>query len=157
MRAETQSVHLEKMMQRQKYYPEYELIFPPFEIKKSALKRLQVDDILMLGLNYMDLLLLSENKIHAHVQINFNENFKYIKIMHTNEAIFGESESKKYEILKCSFGFVQVKKLEVGHKVSMLQANLQNVKLFIKDRYIADATLINVENEIAMKIKELKI
>ena len=49
MRGETQSLHLAKMIQKHKLYPEYELILSFLLVKKKCVKKFSKGDILLIG------------------------------------------------------------------------------------------------------------
>lgn len=155
MKGETQAVHLAKIMQKHKLYPEYELALPFVKIKRTMLKKLSHGDVLLLGLDHLELILLLEEKICANVVINEAHNSLKIKIMSIEEDPIETNDSKKYEVLKCSFGMLQSRKLEIGHKIDIAQLNLEETKLFVEDKNIADGMLVKVDDEIAIKIKEV--
>ena len=72
MKAETQVVHLEKMMQKHHRYSEYELTMPLVEVKKSMLKNLAVDDVLLVGFEQLEMLLFQEEMLCASAVINLS-------------------------------------------------------------------------------------
>ncbi len=156
MKGETQAVHLEKMMQEHKLYPEYELTLPPFFVKSKVLKKLSVDDVLLLGLNALDFILMSNGKICAKVEFLEEDNSQKIKIIYLEKDSLKQLNTKKYEKVKCLFSILQVRELKVGQKLSIEQLDLQDVKLFVNDVYIAVGTLIEVDDEIAIQIKKVK-
>ena len=80
MKAETQANALATLVQKKKQYPEYELTLPLFKIKQSFVKKMQKDDVLLVGLNHLDLRLLLENKSCANVEILREDNSQKIKI-----------------------------------------------------------------------------
>ncbi len=157
MKGETQAVHLAKMMQKHKLYPEYELALPLVQIKRSNLKKLTKGDILLLGFDSMNMILLKEGEICANVVINEAKNSSKIKIIDIKHNTINTNNSKKYEILKCSFGTVQSRKLEVGHSIGVSSLNLQEVNLIVEDKNIAKGSLINVDEEIAVQINKVSI
>jgi len=154
MKAETQANSLASLVQTKKKYPEYELALLPFEVKQSKLKKLELGDVLLVGLNQLELVLFDEVEICANVSIFRDKNIQRIKIEYLHNAIKKE-HTKKYEKIKCSFGKIQSRKLEVGYKVSILQLNLQEVKLFVKDENIAEGTLVKVDDEIAIQVTKV--
>ncbi|HHD79668.1 MAG TPA: hypothetical protein ENK98_08585 [Epsilonproteobacteria bacterium] len=156
MKAETQAHALASLVQQKKHYPEYELILPSFEVKQSSLKKLDVGDVLLVGLDMFTLLLVSSSDICAHVKIVNEENMYKLKITNLEKDTLKQVHTKKYEILKCSFGMLQSRKLEVGYKVSISQLDLQKVRLFVKEKNIAEARLVEVDDEIAIEITKVK-
>lgn len=155
MKAETQAIHLEKMMQRHKCHPEYELALPVFSIKRSALNKLSVGDVFLLGLNALEFILIHRGEICAKAELLEYGNSQKIKIIYLEKDTLKQSHTKKYEEIKCLFATLQIKKLELGCKISIEQLDLQEVKLFVKDEIIADGTLVKVDDEIAIAIKKV--
>ena len=152
MKGETQAVHLAKVMQKHKLYPEYELALPLVKVKKNSFKKLTQGDILLLGLDGLELILLLEECVCANAEINEAQNSFKIKITNIVEKTDISNHSKKYEILKCSFGMLQSRKLEVGHKIDIAQLNLEDVTLFTEGRKQAEGKLVKVDDEIAIQI-----
>ena len=155
MRGETQAIHLEKMMQKHKLYPEYELALSPIQVKKNALKKLASGDLFLLGLNSLEMILLEEGNISANVVLNESGNSSKVKIINCNKSTIEQTNSKKYQIVKISFGVLQSRKLEVGHKIEIAQLNLQEVSLHVDGKNIAKGSLVNVDEEIAIQIDEV--
>jgi hypothetical protein len=91
----------------------------------------------------------------AKVMMFTDENTQKIKITYLVKETHRQEHTKKYETLKCSFGMLQSRKLEVGYKVSISQLNLQEVKLFVKGKNIAEGTLVKVDDEIAIQVTKV--
>lgn len=156
MKGETQAVHLEKMMQKHKLYPEYELALFPIQVKKNALKKLSGGDLFLLGLHSLEMILLEEGTIiSANVVLNESGNSSKLKIIDIYKSTVEQTDSKKYEIVKISFGVLQSRKLEVGHMIEIAQLNLQEVSLYVDGKNIAKGSLVNVDEEIAVQIDEV--
>ena len=154
MRGETQAVHLAKIMQKQKHHPEYELALPLVKIKKSSIKKIMQGDVVLLGFTTMDMILLLEEKVCAHVILVQENKSRKIEIILADEHVY-TNDNKKYEILKCSFGIVQSRKIEVGHKIDISSLSMSEVSLTVKNKTIALGSLVNVDDEIAIQIKEV--
>ena len=156
MKAETQAVHLEKMMQKHTLYPEYELALSPVQLKKNSIKKLSKGDILLLGLDNLNMILIDEGEIRANVVMNKSENSSKLRITQLNMSTIGRSNSKKYETMVISFGMIQIRKLEVGHTLGVSSLKLQEVTLWVEDKNIAKGSLVKVDEEIAVQIDEVK-
>ena len=152
MRDETQSLHLVKMMQKRKLYPEYELILPFLLVKKNSVKKLSKGDVLLLGDDRLNLKLLKDDVLCGNAKIEESTNSRVIKIMDIEECTVKKTNSKKYEQLKCSFSFLQSRVFEVGHKIDISSINLEKVNLIIDNEKIAEGKLVNVDEEIAIEI-----
>jgi len=156
MKGETQTAHLQKMMQKHKHYPEYDLVLPFFYIKKKNLKGLEAGDILLLGLDVMDLYFAQEGKYCAKVKLENHSETVKICIEALIKEMIVPNDSKKYEKIYCALGRLQCRKLEVGHKVELSAVELNNVELFLAAKKLADAKLVSVDDEIAIEITEVK-
>ncbi len=155
MKAETQANNLATLVRRKKKYPEYELVLPFINVKLSKLHKLAEGDILLLGLDHLDLYLLSDTNIMANVHIFIDDNRQKIKISSLDKKMMVQEHTKKYENIKCSFGMLQSRKFEVGFEVSIEEVNLQKIKLFVEDKNIAEATLVKVDDEIAIQVTKV--
>jgi flagellar motor switch/type III secretory pathway protein FliN len=156
MKGETQALHLEKIMQKHRLYPEYELALSPIQVKKNSIKRLSKGDILLLGLDSLNMILLDEGEICASVVINKIENSSKLRITQLNRSTIEQSDSKKYDTVKISFGMIQSRKLEVGHNIGTTSLNLQEVTLTLEDKNLAKGSLVSVDEEIAVQIDEVR-
>lgn len=154
MKNETQAVRLANMMQRQPLCPKYELALPLIQIKKSALKKLSEGDVLLLGFENLEMILMEGQKNIAEVRLERTRQ-NSIEIVSLNKEIQNQMGEKKYKLLKCSFGFVQSRKIEVGHKISISSLNLEAVELFSGETCVAQGFLVNVDEEIAIQIKKV--
>ncbi len=155
MKGETQAIHLEKMMQKHKLYPEYELALSPIEVKKNSIKKLTKGEVFLLGLDSLNLILIEEGEICANAVIKKSENSSKLKIIQLKRSTIKQGDSKKYETIKISFGMIQVRKLEIGHTIGITSLNLQEVTLVVDDENIAKGSLVNVDEEIALQIDEV--
>jgi hypothetical protein len=155
MRGETQSLHLVKMMQKRKLYPEYELILPFLLVKKNSIKKLSKGDILLVGDDRLNLKLLKDDGSFANVEIEESENSRKIKIIDIQIDTVLSDHSKKYEIVKCSFDFLQSRTFEVDHKIDISSVNLKKVNLIVKNKKVAEGSLVNVDEEIAIEITKV--
>ncbi len=155
MRGRTQAVNLEKMMQKYKPFSEYELALFPIEVRRNSLKRLSQGDLFLLGLHYLEMILLREGSISAYVRLNESEKRNKIKIIKLNRSTKEQVNSKKYGIVKLSFGVIHCRTLEVGHQIEITQLNLQEVLLHVDGKNIAKGSLVNVDGEIAVQIDKV--
>ncbi len=156
MRGETQAIHLAKIMQKHKLYPEYELILPFVQVKKNSLKRLSSGDVLLVGLDCLKMALLEEGTVCANVVIDKSENSRKLRIIQLSSGMIKEADNKKYEIVKISFGIIQSRTLEIGHKIGLTSLNLKEITLVVEGKNIAKGSLVNVDEEIAVQIDEVR-
>lgn len=155
MKSETQAFHLAKMMQDHTHYPKYELALPLVSIRSKNLKKLSLDDVLLLGLNVLEFVLMDAESMCANVVLKDMENIHELEIIHLDEDTVYPVDSKKYDTLKLSFGTVQSKVLEVGETIDITHIDLGYVTLLSENKKLAEGSLINVDNEIAIKIEKV--
>jgi len=155
MKGETQSVHLQKMMQQHKRYPEYELALPSFSIKKKNLKKMRQGDVLLLGLDFLDLVLLEEGEVCAKVTVEHVSESLKLRIVSLEEKPADKHDSKKYENIFSTFTTLQIRKLEVGHKVEVPTLEIRELALFLRDEKRFKGLLVMVDDEIAIEITEV--
>ena len=155
MKDKMQSLHLQEMMQQCRRHPEYVLALPFFMLKKKRMKNLAKGDLLLLGHDFLDLFLLKGKEVCARAVLESSGKTLKIKIKSLVKESENTYDSKKYEKILCSFGSLQSRKLETGHKVEISTIDMENVTLFAENQKVAEATLVTVDNEIALEITEV--
>ncbi len=155
MQSDTQAHHLAKMMQKYIHNLEYELALPFVRIRRSKLKKLSVNDVLLLDVNVLEFILLEEDVIYADLVLQGVEGSYSIVITHLHNKAIVSNESQKYKTIKLSFGKCQMKSFEVGSSLELTQFGLEKIMLISGDRKIAEGSLVNVDNKLALKINTL--
>ncbi len=155
MKHETQALHLAKMMQKHTRYPMYELTLPLITVRSNKLKKLSVDDVLLTGFDRLEFLLIDRDTICANMQLKPMENTHGAEIVYLTEDTIKQSNSKKYKTLKILFGTVQSKALEIGSTIDITHINLEKVTILSEGKTIAEGSLVNVDEEIAIQIKKV--
>jgi len=155
MKGETQSIHLQKMMQQRKCYPEYALALPLFPIKKKSFKKITKSDVLLVGLDHLDLILLKEGEICAKVAVENVADSTKLRISSLVETSENTIDSKKYKNLLPVFATLQIRKLEVGHKVEIPTVEINETEIFSGHEKCFKGVLVMVDDEIAIEITEV--
>jgi len=157
MKRENQALRLAKMMQNHTRHPMYELALPLVMVRSNKLKKLSVDDVLLVGFDALEFVLIDEDTICANMVLKQTGNMYGTKIVYLAKDAIRENESAKYKTLKLSFGTVQSKVLEVGRTIDVTHIDLEKVTLVLEGKNIAEGSLINVDQEIAIQIKKVYI
>ena len=150
-----QSVHLQKMMQGHKVHPEYDLVLPNLLLKKKSLKKLSSGDVLLLGLETLELHLMKEGVICAKVALESVAKTVKVRVVALEEVALKSNDSKKYENIVCSFGKLQCRTLEIGHRVEIPSLDTDNLTLFWADKKRCKASFVTVDDEVAIEIHEV--
>jgi hypothetical protein len=155
MKRETQALHLAKMMQDHIKGPSYEFALPLVMVSNKKLKKLSLDNVLLTGFDRLDCILINEDEICADLQLKKVNNLYNSEIVDLQRRPIKQTDSKKYEILKFSFGRVHSRVLEPGQMIDITHIDLGSVSLVLNDQIIAEGSLVNVDDEIAIKIKRV--
>jgi len=155
MKRETQAQRLAEMVQNQIQYPAYKLAFPLLEVRRSKLKKLSVDDVLLTGFDRFEFVLIDGKSVCARTVFGYAGNIPKIEITDLSEDTIEDSGNKKYSILECSFGTVKSKVLELKHAIDITHIDLEQVSLSSEGKAIAQGILVNVDEEIAIQIKKV--
>ena len=156
MHGETQANRLSELMQKKGHLPSYELALPLVTVRSSELEKLASEDVLLLGLKRLECVLLNKGTICANVILVKQNNRHTMKIVKIEKEKVKSNEHKKYENIKLSFGMVCSRTLALGHTIDMEQIDLNNVSCIVKDKKIATASLVCVNEEIAVKIVKVE-
>jgi len=155
MRRESQAYRLEKLVRKNPSYPLYELCFPPVLIRKKAFKKLQPNDLLLIGMDRMEMSLLSEHHGCAKVLLSGDKTHQTLQVTGSFGKTRRETHSKKYKIIKILLALLQSSSLERGHRIETTQIDFDHISLYTEEGKIADARLVTVDDEIAVQIKEV--
>ncbi|UPT78386.1 hypothetical protein MN086_04375 [Sulfurovum sp. XGS-02] len=155
MKHETQAFHLAKMMQKHLSCPTYDLTLPLVAVRSNKLKKLSLNDILLTGFNRLELLLMNGETICAKIRLRPMQNTHVSEIVYIVDDTIKQLDSKKYKMLKISFGTVQSKALEIGSTIDITHLDLGKVTLVSESKMIAEGSLVNVDEEIAIQIKKV--
>lgn len=158
MEDNNQALRLAQMMLKKvKTYQSYELALPLVEVGRSKLKKLSVDDVLLLGLDELSFVLIENEKICAHLTFIMRDEYVDLEVLNTAIYPIQGINSKKYQTVIISFGKLQSRKPYVGHKIDISYRSLQEVELVVEGNKYASGTLVNVNGELAVKIDKVGI
>ena len=153
----SQALRLAQMMQNKvTTYPSYELALPLVEVGRAKLKNLSVDDVLLLGLNDLEFVLIDNENICARVVVEMIGESCYLEIINIDKHSIKPNDSKKYQTLKVSLGELQSRKLDIGYRIDITQRSLQNVTVRIEENNYARGFLTNVDGMLAVKIDKVE-
>lgn len=154
MKGETQANRLEMLMIKHHVYQKYTLALPLVEAKKSDIKKLQKGDILLLGLDCFQLVLLDDQGICAEVKLK--DSYGDIEVIALNDEEDEQRMNKKYRVLTLSFGTVESRKPAIGQSIKVTDMRFDKLMIQVNNRNIAEGSLVTVDNRIAVQIDEVK-
>lgn len=155
MKSETQAFGLSEMMQNHAHGLVYELVLPLVTIRSNNLRKLSVNDIILIGLDTLEFLLIEGETIYAHLVLKHISDKYRIEIINLIQEKYLSSESRKQTNIKFSLGTVQMKTLEAGQGIDVAQLDMKNINLLLENKNIAKCSLVSVDNEIAVKIDKV--
>ena len=155
MKRETQALHLARIMQKHIHTPSYELALGMVMVSKKRLKKLSEDDLLLCGFERLELMMIDGETICAQTRLIKTENQYQTEVLNLLEDTIEQSNSKKYEVVKLSFGKLQIKRVEPGKIIDITDIDLQSVDLVVEGKTIAQGSLVIVDEEIVVQIKRV--
>jgi hypothetical protein len=155
MKRETQALHLAKMMQNHIPDTRYELALPFVKVKSSKLKKLSLNDVWLLDLNVLEFVLLEGDLICADLLLQNVEGKTVIVVTNVAKKMIASNDHHKYETVKLSLGECYINSLELGNSLDVSQFNLDKIMVIVNEKKRAEGFLINVDNQIAVKINTL--
>jgi len=156
MRGETQAAHLEKMMQKHPYCVYYDVAFPAVVLKRTARKKLKEGDIVLMRIRTPQLQLYKENVCMANVKMQPSLKSVVVEVLHETKTHYGTHDSKKYDVLLCSFGKVHSKEIEKGMVLNVSELDFTSLKLFTEGKELAMGRPVWVDGEVAVEITKVK-
>ena len=158
MKRENQALRLAQMMQNKvTTYPSYELALPLVEVGRSKLKKLSTDSVVLLGLHDLSFVLIENENICAKLAVEMIEDRCYLEIVNIDKQPVIVNDSKKYQLIKISFGKLQSRKLDIGYRIDVTQRSLKDVTVILEGNKYASGSLVNVDGELALKIEKVEI
>ena len=155
MKNETQAIHLAKMMQRHIHTANYELALPSVMIPRKKLKKLSVDYVLLTGFDKLEFNLIDKDTICANIQLKQSEKESRFEVTELTKEPIKQPDSKKYKVLNFFFGTVKSRGLELGSTIDITHLDIEKVSLVSEGEIIAEGSLVNVDEEIAIQIKKV--
>lgn len=155
MKGETQALHLAQMMKNYIHAVQYELALPLVTVRSSKLKKLSVEDVWLLDLKVLECVLIEGDTICANLVLKKIDGSYMIEITELYKKMILSHDSNKYETLKFSFGACQMGSLEVGKSLDMAEFDLEKITLMLGEKKIAVGSLVNSDNELAVKINKV--
>jgi len=155
MKGETQAVLLEQMMQNKKVQTSYELILPLFMLSQSSISVLTKGDILLIGLDSLEMIIHANDNSYAKVEVIVNEKMQEIQIISMHERRASSTLNSKYKVLKCVLSTINIKSFEVGSTYAISNIDFEQVTLFVDNYKTAEGKLVEVEGKVAIEIKKV--
>jgi len=137
MKHENQALRLAQMMQnRVTAFPSYELALPLVEVGHSKLKKLSVDDVVLLGCDDLEFVLIENENICAQLAVKVIGENCCLEIISIDKQPIITNNSKKYQTIKISLGKLQSRKLDAGYRIDITQRSLQDVTVIVEGNNI---------------------
>jgi len=155
--SEAQAEQLIVMMNRAPVLSLLEVCLPPFEVKRSSLKKLAEGDLLVLPTQQFEVIILEEsNRIVAQGLYGTSDNTPSVLIKNSRYEAISSDNSKKYEYLKISLGEIEKKDIIQGNIVKLRREEMYDATLYSGKSLIAYAYLVKVDKKTALQIGEVR-
>ncbi len=155
MKGSLQADRLEEMMSRHPLFRDYTLELPVVRIRRNTLKQLAINDVLLLHMDLLRLCIYMSGQYVADATLLACGRYRMIRCLPPLPAEKVQ-EKGKYESLHCLLGSFKSKSVEAGMEIDIEGIGLNKVSLVHKGKTIAGGMLVNVNNEIAVKIEKVE-
>ena len=112
-------------------------------------------DVLLLEMDALEFILLEGDVICADLTLQRVEGSDVIVVKHLQNKAIVSNEGHKYKTIKLSLGKCQMKSLELEKSLELTQFDLEKIMLITDEKKIAEGSLVNVENALAIQINTL--
>ena len=154
---ETQVGKLRDMMHHRQPASYLDACLAPFDIKKSALKELGREDIIVLPTRSLDITLVDrDNNIVALGHYGSYRDTPSVLIDSISNISASPNDTNKYKILKVSFGRVNRYEIDQGKIIPLNQDNDYDAVLYTGAKIVAYASLILADEKIALRIERVE-
>ncbi len=155
MKGDTQLKRLEEMMLRQDLLRDYMLGLPRVQIKHAALKRLKEGDVILLHQNRLRLQVYDNGIAVAEGLPVRCASKLMLPISLKKPSAQQRAKGKKKAMLICALGSIRSKRLSAEESLDISDIDLSDAILVHDRKEIARGILVNVNNEIAVKITKV--
>jgi len=155
VKVDNQSQKLSKLVESKSTLPRYEVVFPPFIIKKSTQKNLEIGSVIDIALNSLEFWMLEYDLVIA--KLSLQKDGRHYKLVITD--IIKESlDTKEYKKLCiASFGYIQSRSVEVNHKIDISSLNFEDISIRQNTKPIAKAKLVWLNQKISLQITKVYV
>ena len=155
MKADTQAVHLEKLMQEKKSLSSYKLALPFYKIMRSDIKTLSQNSIVLLGLKSLECVLLSdENTITKLKRLKSTSTLDF-EIMTTSKIVPLKDDVEKYARVSCILKSIEIASLNLKTMITIEDIDFMHVEVYFDGVPQAEGKLVSVNDEIAIEITKV--
>jgi hypothetical protein len=125
------------------------------EIRQSTVKKLSEGDIILTGSRSMTFALWEDNGVLA-AEARLYGCSSRLKIVKQYEPSVKTHHSKKYDILKCTFGSLYAKVVEHHGILDISDQDITQTILWLGRKKIAEGRIVYAEKQIAIEITKVK-
>ncbi len=133
----------------------YLLAFEPLMIKKSELKALAIGDLVILGKKLPQLYIYRKGGIVGQAKLGLAQGKEVVIILAKERIDTIGKAVPKYTLLESRIATIPKHSFTVGKLVTLTANSLGQIPLFVKEKLVATATLVQTVEGYALQINRL--
>lgn len=134
---------------------ELTLYIPTLLIKKKALKKLTVGDIIPLQSTNITVDIVDGTKVVAHGIYGHYNNEPSILVNGFPKEQISREKVKKYDTINICLGHIEKSQLDEKKIIKIDQKSKADASIYSREKLLAEATLIQIEDDMALQIEEV--
>jgi len=155
---DSQMQRLRQLMHKTNQASYLQVVLAPITLKKSALKKLQIGDIIPLNTSTIELLLLDNNTILAKAEYGLLEKQPsiYISSIQTDNELLPTQKEKKYKQILLSLGRIKKEQLLPDTTLILEKTSFYDIELYDKERVVAEANFVVLESGVGVQVERVE-
>jgi len=156
VKVDNQSKKLSKLVESKSKLPRYEIVLPPFIIKKSTQKRLKPNSVIDTALQSLELWMIDDSSMLV-AKLSLQKDGRHYKLLITDttkEAL----DTKEYKkAFFASLGYIKSRSIELNHKIDISSLNFEDISIRQNTKLLAKAKLVWLNQKISLQITKVDV
>jgi hypothetical protein len=156
VKVDNQSKKLSKLVESKSNLPRYEIILPPFGIKKSDQKNLKTDSVIDTALSGLEFWMIDDTT-QLVAKLSLQKDGRHYKLVIT-EVTKESLETKEYKkAFFASLGYIQSRLLKLNHKIDISTLNFEDISIRQNTKEIAKSKMVWLNQKVSLQITKVYV
>jgi len=156
VKVDNQSKNLPKLVINNSFLPRYNIILPPFSIKKGTQQNLQQNSVIDIAMQNLELWMIDDSSMLV-AKLSLQKDGRHYKLLIT-EVTQESLETKEYKkAFFASLGYIQSRSIELNHKIDISSLNFEDISIRQNTKLLAKAKLVWLNQKISLQITKVDV
>jgi len=155
MKADTQAVHLEKLMQEKKGLVSYKLALPLCKVLHTDIKTLSKNSILLLGLEHLECILISKENIMVHLKYLKGTGILQFEVVATSKMTQMKCDVEKYARVSLILKSIEITNVDIKTIITIEAIDFMHVEVCFDGVSHAEGKFVTVDETLAIQITKV--